>query len=106
MVEKDEIINNEEKTAEIFNTFFTNIASKLKTTPYQGAGSAGGIDPVVGDYPIAFILEKYKNRASILASFVLKTTFNFKTLKSDDFWKKQNPHAYLKLLKLMFQLKL
>ena len=45
-VEKNEIINNEEKIAETFNTFFPNIASDLKILPYWYTDFARGIDPV------------------------------------------------------------
>ena len=61
LVEKDEIINNEEKISETFRTFFTNVISNLKIPPYQDTDFAGGIDLVLGDDPITFILEKYKN---------------------------------------------
>ena len=47
LVEKNEIINNEEKIAETFNTFFTNIVSNLKIPPYQNTDFARGIDPGV-----------------------------------------------------------
>ena len=60
MVEKDEIINNEEEIAETFNTFFTNIVSNLKIPPYQDTDPAERIEPVVGDDPVTLTLEKYK----------------------------------------------
>ena len=66
LVEKNEIINNKEKIAEIFNTYFTLIVSKLKPL-YQNTDFAREIDPFVGDGPITFILEKYKNDPSIIA---------------------------------------
>ena len=56
LVEKNEIINNEEKIAEIFNTYFTNIVSNLKIPLYQDTDFARGIDPCVGDDPITFTL--------------------------------------------------
>ena len=86
MVEKDKIINNEEKIAETFNKFFTNVVSNLKITSYQDTGFVGGIDPVVGDDPITFILEKYKNHSSIIVikNFCHESNFfNFETIKRD-----------------------
>ena len=91
MVEKNEIINNEEKIAEIFNIYFTNIFSNLKIPLYQDTDFARGIDPFVGDDPINFILEKYKNYLSIIAikHFCHENkTFNFETIKRDDVLKK------------------
>ena len=91
MVEKNEIINNEEKIAKIFNTYFTNIVSNLKIPPYQDTNFARGIDPFVGDDPITFILEKYKNHSSIIAikDFCHENkTFNFETVKRDNVLKK------------------
>ena len=78
LVEKYEIINNEAKIAEIFNTFFTNIVSNLKILPYQDTDSMEGIDPVVGNDSITFILPKYKNCRNIIAKkkFVIKTTLS------------------------------
>ena len=73
LVEKNEIINNEEKIAETFNTFFTNIFPNLKIPPYQDTDFAREIDPVVGDDPITFIMEKYKNHPSIIAIKKLNT---------------------------------
>ena len=58
MVEKDEVINNEGKIAENFNTFFTNIVSNLKIPYYEDIDSERGIHPVLGDDPITFTLEK------------------------------------------------
>ena len=60
LVEKYEIINNDAKIAEIFNTFFTNIVSNLKILPYQDTDFMEGIDPVIGNDSITFILPKYK----------------------------------------------
>ena len=59
LVEKGEIISNEGKIAETFNTFFSNVVSSLKIPPYQDIDFTGGIYPVVGDDPITFILKKY-----------------------------------------------
>ena len=67
LVEKNEIINNEEKIAEIFNTYFTNIVSNLKIPLDQDTDFARRIDPFGEDDPITFILEKYKNHPSIIA---------------------------------------
>ena len=67
MVKKDEIKNNEEKIAETFNTFFTNIVFNLKIPTYQDTDSAGGNDLVVGDDSITFIKEKYQSHPSIIA---------------------------------------
>ena len=67
LVEKNEITKNDEKIAETFNTFFINIVFNLKIPPYQDTDIARGIDPVVGDDLITFILEKYKNHPSIKA---------------------------------------
>ena len=67
LVEQNEIINNEEKIAEIFDTYFTNIVSNLKIPLCQDADFGRGIDPFVGDDPITFILEKCKNYPSIIA---------------------------------------
>ena len=60
MVEKNEIINNEEKIAETFNTFFTNTVSNLKILSYQDTDFARGINPFVGDDTITFTLVKWK----------------------------------------------
>ena len=87
LVEKNEIINNEEKKAEIFNTYFTNIVSNLKIPLYQDTDFAWGFDPFVGDDPITYILEKYKNHPSIIAikNFCHESkTFNFETMKRED----------------------
>ena len=67
LVQKNEIINNEEKIAEIFDTYFTNIVSNFKIPLYQDTDFARRIDPFVGDDSITFILEKYKNHPSIIA---------------------------------------
>ena len=91
MVEKNEIINNEEKIAKIFNTYFTNIVPNLKIPPYQDTNFARGIDPFVGDDPITFTLEKYKNHPSIIAikDFCHENkTLNFETVKRDNVLKK------------------
>ena len=91
LVEKNETINNEEKIAEIFNTYFTNIVSNFTIPLYQDTDFAGGIDPFVGDDPITFILEKYKNYPSIIAikNFCRENkTFNFETIKRDNVLKK------------------
>ena len=91
LVEKNEIINNEEKIAETFNTFFTNIVSNLKIPPYQDIDFARGINPVVADDPITFIMEKYKNHPSII---VIKTfchendSFSFEIIKRDNVFRK------------------
>ena len=63
LVEKDEVINNEEEIAETFNTFFTNIVSNLKIPPYQDTDPAGRIEPVVGDGKI-----HWKNTKAIQVS--------------------------------------
>ena len=87
----NEIINNEEQFAETFDTFFTNTVSNLKISPYQDTDFAIGLDPVVGDDPINFILEKYKNHPSIIAikNFCHENFFfNFETIKRDDILKK------------------
>ena len=52
MIEKNEIIKNEEKIAESLNTFFANIVSNLKIPLHQDIDFAGGIDPEVGGDPI------------------------------------------------------
>ena len=84
LVEKNEIINNKEKIAETFNTFFTSTISNLKIALYQDTDFERGIDPVVGDDPITFILQKYKNHRSII---VIKNfchenkSFNFENIK-------------------------
>ena len=91
MVEKDEILNNEEKIAETFNTFFTDIVSNFKIPSYQDSDLAGEIDPVVGDDPITFILEKIQNHSSIIAikNFCHESIFfNFETIKPDDVLKR------------------
>ena len=91
LVEKNEIINNKEKIAEIFNTYLTNIASNLKIPVYQDTDFARGIDPFVGDDPITFILKKYKNHPSIIAMKHFchgNKTFNFETINRDDVLKK------------------
>ena len=75
LIEKNENVNNEEKIAETFNAFFTNIVSNLKYLPYQENDVAGRIDPVVGDDPMTFTQEKHKNHPSIIA------TKDFETLK-------------------------
>ena len=87
MVEKNEIINNEEKFAETFNTFFTNIVSNLKIPPYQDTDFAKGIDPVAVDDPITFIPEKYKNhpRIIVIKKFCHENkSFNFETIKRNN----------------------
>ena len=92
LVEKNEIINNEKKFAEIFNTYFTYVVSNLKIPRYQDTDFARGIDPFVGNDPITFILEKYKNHPSIIAikNFCHENkTFNFETIKRDDVLKKK-----------------
>ena len=92
MVEKNEIINNEEKIAEILNTYFINIVSNLKIPLYQDTDFARGIGPFVGNDPITFILQKYKNHPSIIAikKFCHENkTFNFETIKRDDVLKKK-----------------
>ena len=91
MVEKNEIIINEEKITEIFNTYFTNVVSNLKIPLYQDTNFARGIEPFVGDDPITFILEKYKNHPSIIAIKNIcheNKTFNFETIKRGDVLKK------------------
>ena len=65
--EKNEIINNEENIAEIFNTYFTNIVSNPKITLYQDTDFARRIDQFVEDDPITYILEKHTNHQSIIA---------------------------------------
>ena len=88
MVEKSEIISNQEKIAETFNTFFTDIVSSLKIPPYQDADFARGI---VGSDPITFILKKYKNHSSIIVINIFcheNKSFNFETIKREDILKK------------------
>lgn len=46
------------KNTETFNTFFTKIVFNLKNHPYHDTDFTREIDPVVGDDPITFILEK------------------------------------------------
>ena len=108
MVEKNEIINNKEKIAEIFNIYFTNIVSNLKIPLYQDTDFAWGFDPFVGDDPITYILEKYKNHPSIIAikNFCHENkTFNFETIKRDDVLKKKKFLGRSKTVKtVMFQL--
>ena len=65
--EKNEIINNEENIAEIFNRYFTNIVSNLKIPLYKETDFARGIEPFVEDDPITYISEKYTNHRSIIA---------------------------------------
>ena len=65
--EKNEIINNEENIAEIFNTYFTSIVSNPKITLYQDTDFARRIDPFVEDDPITYILEKHTNHRSVIA---------------------------------------
>lgn len=67
MVEKYEIINNEEKITGTLNSFFTNIFSNTKNTPFQDSDSVGRIHPVVGDDPITFKLNKHKNDSNAIA---------------------------------------
>ena len=91
MFEKDKIINNEEKIAETFNTFLANVVSNLQISSYQDTDFEGGIDPVVGDDPITFILEKYKNHSSIIVikNFCHESNFfNFETIKRDSVLKR------------------
>ena len=91
MFEKDKIINNEEKIAETFNTFLANVVSNLKISSYQDTDFVGGIDPVVGDDPITFILGKYKNHSSIIVikNFCHESNFfNFETIKRDSVLKR------------------
>ena len=74
-------------------SFFTNIVSNLKIHLYQETDFARGVDPVVGDDPITFILEKYKNHPSIIAikSFCHENkSFNFETIKRDNALEKLN----------------
>ena len=81
-------INNEEKIAENFNTFFPNIVSYLKIPPYQDTDFARGIDPVVRDDPIFFIIEKYKNHPRIIATKTFcseNNSINFENIKRDVF---------------------
>ena len=92
MVEKNEIINNKEKIAEIFNIYFTNIVSNLKIPLYQDTDLARVIDPFAADDTTTCILEKYKNHPSIIAiqNFCHENkTFNFETIKRDDVLKKK-----------------
>ena len=87
MVVKNEIINIEEEIAETFNKFFTYIVSNLKIPPYQDTDFARGIDRVVGDDQITFIMEKYKNHPSIIAikNFCRENkSFNFETTKREN----------------------
>ena len=91
LVEKNETINNEEKIAEIFYSYFTNIVSNLKIPLYQDTDFARGIDPFVGEDPILHILGKYKNHPSIIAikNFCHENkTFNFEAIKREDVLKK------------------
>ena len=91
MVEKNEIIDNEEKIAETFNAFFTNIVSNLKIPLYQDADFARGIDSFVGNDSITFILEKYKKHRSTIAIKIFcheNKSFNFGTIKRDDILEK------------------
>ena len=86
MVEKNEIINNEEKIAETFNTFFTNTVSNLKILSYQDTDFARGINPLVGDDTITFTLVKWKNTKTIQVSKQSKfchqnKSFNFESIK-------------------------
>ena len=93
MIEKNEIIKNEEKIAETFNTFFANIVSNLKIPPHQYTDFAGGVDPKVGDDPITFISEKYKIHAIIIAikKFCRENkSFNFETIKQDAVLKRKS----------------
>ena len=84
LVEKNKILNNEEKISEIFNTYFPKIVSNLKIPLYHGTNFARGIDPFVRDDSITYILEKYKNHPSIIAikNFCHENKiFNFETIK-------------------------
>ena len=88
LFEKSEIISNQEKIAETFNTFFTDIVSSLKIPPYQDADFARGI---VGGDPITFILKKYKNHSSIIVINIFcheNKSFNFETIKREYILKK------------------
>ena len=64
LVEKDEIIRDETVIAETFNTFFTNIVSNLKITPYFDSGFKE--DLINADEAIMAIAEKYEKHPSII----------------------------------------
>ena len=58
-----------------------------KFFPDQDTDFARGVDPVAGDDPITFTLEKYTNHPSIIAikNFCDENNFlNFETIKRDD----------------------
>ena len=96
MAERNEIINNEEKIAETFNTFFTNIVSNLEISPYQDTDFEGRVDPVVG-LEIILIFEKDKNHPRIIATkkiLQVNNCFNFETTKRDDVLKNKSLNTF------------
>ena len=95
MAERNEIINNEEKIAETFNTFFTNIVSNLEISHYQDTDFEGRVDPVVG-LEITLIFEKDKNHPRIITKnfFQVNNCFNFETTIRDDVLKNKSLNTF------------
>ena len=63
LIENDEIINNDQETARIFNTFFSNIVSNLNIPEYSNCDRTSDN---MND-PVAKAIVKYRNHPSILA---------------------------------------
>ena len=63
LIEKEKIIMGDDNTAEVLNTFFSNIASNLKIKGYSNC------DPLANNIrdPVLKCIVKYRNHPSILA---------------------------------------
>ena len=63
LIEKEEIIMGDDNTAEVLNTFFSNIVSNLKIEGYSNC------DPLANNIrdPVLKCIVKFRNHPSILA---------------------------------------
>ena len=82
------------KKLQKFSIYISLILFLTSILLYQETHFVRGIDPFVGDDPIIFILEKYKNYHNHQSIIAIKKfchehkTFNFETIKGDDVLKK------------------
>ena len=85
LIEKEEIIMGDDNTAEVLNTFFSNIVSNLKIEGYSNC------DPLANNIrdPVLKCIVKYRNHPSILAIGDVynknrRPPFSFSKIKRDE----------------------
>ena len=83
LIEKEEIIMGDDNTAEVLNTFFSNIVSNLKIEGYSNC------DPLANNIrdPVLKYIVKYRNHPSIQGEVYNKNgrlPFPFSKIKRDE----------------------